>query len=103
MLMASIETMHSTQACKTQVISESAYSLHSRTNAVIQEVVVEAFPLSVGPLLRRIKSMTSRRPPRGALLVEFSIIQGLNFILAARRSDLFIPQGQTRLLGTDSH
>lgn len=47
--------------------------------------------------------MTSRRPPRGALLVEFSIIQGLNFILAARRSDLFIPQGQTRLLGTDSH
>lgn len=52
MLMASIETMHSTQACKTQVISESTYSLHSRTSAIIQEVVVEAFPLSVGPLLQ---------------------------------------------------
>ena len=41
MLMASIETMHSTQACKTQVISESTYSLHSRTSAIIQEVEVE--------------------------------------------------------------
>lgn len=46
--------------------------------------------------------MTSRRPPRGALLVESSIAQGLNFILAARRSGLLIPQGHIHLLGTDS-
>lgn len=51
MLMASIETMHSTQACKTQVISESTLSLHSRKSTVIQ-VAVEAFPLSVGSILQ---------------------------------------------------
>lgn len=52
MLTASTEAVHSTQACKTQVISESTYSLHARKSTVIREVAAEAFPLCVGPLLQ---------------------------------------------------